>query len=584
MHFLRAIGPAALAALTLHVQPSLAQQGQLTDVEITHHVFEPQRLAPTDARVATLTTPAGFRVQRFADGLDNPRMIAVAEDGTIYVTQRQPGNLVMLRDTNADGVADVQKIVVRLKNIHGVEIRGRELYLTDIKRIYVADLGRDGSVSGLRILARGLPDGGQHPNRTLGFSPQGELFVSVGSTCNECREPNPLHATLLRLKPPHADGSAHEGTPFEIYASGLRNTLAFAWHPGSARLYGLDNGVDTFGDDQQSEELNEILAKRRYGWPYVFDADEINPHTEPALFTSQQWALLSDEPVGEYTAHAAPMQMRFYTGAQFPVEYRNDAFVPMRGSWNRKPASGYEVVRVRFTPTGDFQAFETFLGGFLTDGGQGFFGRPVGLAVARDGAMLIGDDTNNTMYRVAFGEPGAAPSAQTLASEIFDAEAPITVNSPAIPANGPIPVKYSDYGEGVSPPLSWSDAPAGTRSLVLMMEDPNAIAPLPYVHWTMINIPPDVRALPENIRKSFRVARPDAARQGSNSKTERGYFGPRPPPGDPAHPYHFQIFALDTTLDLPDGFNRHALLQAMQGHVLAQGQLIGTFQQPETAP
>ena len=94
-------------------------------------------------------------------------------------------------------------------------------------------------------------------------------------------------------------------------------------------------------------------------------------------------------------------------------------------------------------------------------------------------------------------------------------------------------------------------------------------------------MPADLPGLPENVRKAFEPMRGQAARQGTNSKSERGYFGPRPPVGDPAHHYHFQIFALDTSLDLPDGFNRHALLQAMHGHVLAEGELVGMFKAPD---
>src|SRR5688572_19082770 len=170
--------------------PLYAQQGQLTDVAIQGYVYEPQRLSPTDARIQSLTLPQGFRVQRFAQGLDNPRMLAVADDGTVYVTQRTPGNLVMLRDTDGDGIADLQKIVVRQRDLHGIAIRGRTLYLADIKAVYAGEILPDGRIGQRRIVSAGLPDGGQHPNRTLQFSPEGELFVSVGSTCNECREPN----------------------------------------------------------------------------------------------------------------------------------------------------------------------------------------------------------------------------------------------------------------------------------------------------------------------------------------------------------------------------------------------------------
>lgn len=567
--------------------PLHAQQGQLTDVAIQGYVYEPQRLPPTDARIQSLTLPQGFRVQRFAQGLDNPRLLAVASDGTVYVTQRTPGNLVMLRDTDGDGIADLQKIVLRKPQLHGIAIRGNEIYLVDIKTIYAADIYPDGHLGPRRVVSAGLPDGGQHPNRTLEFSPSGELFVSVGSTCNECREPNPQHATLqrvvseaLRTSKPSSSPSASR----EIFATGLRNALGFGWHPGSGRLYAFDNGIDWLGNDEQSEELNEIVEGQRYGWPYVYDDDQINPHTEPLQTSSEEWAEMSEEPVGMYTAHSAPMQMTFYTAAQFPTEYRNDAFASMRGSWNRKPPSGYEVLRIRYDAGGAFTAFEPFVTGFIQPIGDaqfGFFGRPVGATTAKDGALLFTDDTNNIIYRVSYTGSVAEADAQVLAKEIFEVPSTLAVSSPAFANGGAIDVKYSDYGKGISPPLKWSSLPAKTRSLVLMMEDPDAISPLPFVHWTAINLPPDLRGLPEDVRKVFMPLDRQSVRQGTNSKSERGYFGPRPPVGDPPHRYHFQLFALDTRLDLPDGFNRQALLKAMQGHVLAEGELVGTFQAPD---
>ena len=574
----RSLSP-LLFALTCAVAPAVpAQQGKLTDVSVQGYIYEPQKLAPTQARIASLQVPAGFALNRFAEGLDNPRMLAVAGNGDVYVTQRIPGNVVLLRDTDRDGVADVQRIVVRLKDAHGIAIRGRQIYLTDVKKVYEAPLLEDGSVGRLRTIARGLPDGGQHPNRTLGFSPSGDLFVSVGSTCNECREPNPENATLLKLSDESRKGRA-------IYASGLRNTIGFGWQPVSGKLFGFDHGIDWLGNDEQSEELNELVEGHRYGWPFVYDNDQINPHSEPVKLTSEQWAKLSDEPVGMYTAHAAPMQMTFYTGTALPGA-ANDAFIAMRGSWNRKPPSGYEVVRIRFDQAGAFAGLEPFVTGFMVptpEGAHGYFGRPVGIAQAGDGSLLFGDDTNNTMYRVsAATAPAPAIEPQTLASEIFSA-APRTlkVTSTAFTDGGNIPKRYSDYGAGISPPLQIDNVPAGTRSLVLMMEDPAALAPLPFVHWTGINIAADRRVVPENVPTIYEPLRGDPARQGSTSKSTTGYFGPRPPVGDPPHRYFFQVFALDTTLDLPAGFNRHALLKAMQGHVTAQGVTVGLFAAPD---
>jgi Raf kinase inhibitor-like YbhB/YbcL family protein len=567
-------------------RPALAQQPDpLTDFQITGHVYEPQPVPPTDERIAGLKLPAGFNISRFAEGLFNPRMLAVAGNGTIYVTQRTPGNLVMLRDLDGDGVVDSQKVVLWLKDLHGIAIRGNRMYLADVHKVYVARIRNDGGVTEPEVLVRGLPDAGQHPNRTIEFGPDGALYLSIGSTCNACPEPNKENATLVRIDPATGERS--------IFASGLRNTIGFEWHPASGRLYGMDQGIDWLGNDHQKEELNEILEGKRYGWPFIYENGLFNPQDEPLKVTQPEWAEKSENPVSLYTAHAAAMQLSFYSGNLFPGEYRNDAFVAMHGSWNRKPSSGYEVVRARFNASGDFVGFEPFVTGFLVPqpkqdpplpGAQplppdGFIGRPTGIAVARDGALLLGDDSNNILYRVAYGKPGGAPSPQQLATEILKprSSTALRVQSEAFAADGPIPEKYSDYDKGISPPLSWSAAPQGTKAIVLMMEDPDATSPLPFVHWIAV-LPPSATALPEDVPPHVeRHPRLPGASQGSNSRSTIGYFGPRPPAGQPPHAYHFQVFAVDKYPSLPAAYNRHALLQELEGHVLASGEVVGTF-------
>jgi Raf kinase inhibitor-like YbhB/YbcL family protein len=501
----------------------------------------------------------------------------------VYVTQRRPGNLVMLKDVDGDGVVDAQKIVARIKDLHGIEIRGRRIYLVDVKRVYAADLLKDGTLGRIEVVTRGLPDGGQHPNRTLRFSPQGELFLSIGSTCNACPEPNPENATMVRID--EATGKR------QIFASGLRNTIGFDWQPRTGRLFGMDHGIDWLGDDEQTEELNEIREKQRYGWPFVYDEDQLNPQDEPEQVTQFEWAEMSTSPVAGYVAHAAPMQMQFYRAQAFPPGYRDSAYVAMRGSWNRKPPSGYEVVRLMFDAGGEFTGFEPFVTGFLQPqpktapplpGAQplppdGYIGRPTGLVVGRDGALLIADDSNNIIYRVMYGATAPRVPPQQLARDVLDAryEQPIQVRSSAFVEGGPIPAKYTDYGEGVSPPLSFANLPPGTQSVVVIMEDPDATSPLPFVHWLAITYKPHAE-LQEGMRPAeWPPIR--AVRQGANSRSEQGYFGPRPPAGDSPHRYHFQVFALDNRLTLPSGFNRHPLLKAMEGHVLAEGQIVGTF-------
>jgi Raf kinase inhibitor-like YbhB/YbcL family protein len=159
-----------------------------------------------------------------------------------------------------------------------------------------------------------------------------------------------------------------------------------------------------------------------------------------------------------------------------------------------------------------------------------------------------------------------------------EAPASIQVRSSAFEPGRSIPDRFTAYDEGISPPLSWSGVPPGTRSLVLIMEDPDAPIGEPFVHWLMYNIPPETMSLPEGVPEEPRLDDPPGALQGMNSRGSIGYFGPRPPKGDPPHHYHFQVFALDAELRLPPGVDRHILADAMAGHVLAKGELVGTVQ------
>ncbi len=300
--------------------------------------------------------------------------------------------------------------------------------------------------------------------------------------------------------------------------------------------------------------------------------------------TNEDWAKQSVNPTLLYTPHAAPMQMAFYTGSQFPNEYKNDAFVAMRGSWNRVPPSGYEVVRIRFDKLGNPTKIEPFLTGFLVKGGapdgkDAHFARVAGIAMMRDGSMLVTDDTNNIIYRIAYNQKALLPimsrdNISMLLPETATAKATITVRSSAFQNGGMIPDKFSDYFAGVSPQISWSGVPSNAQSLVLMMEDSDASLK-PVTHWIMANIPTTATSLPENVMKTEMA---NGAVQGANNTGKSGYYGPKLPPADLPHGYHFQIFALDTKLDLPSGFNRQALLDAMKNHVIAKGELVGMYQ------
>jgi glucose/arabinose dehydrogenase len=407
---LKIAGPVAIAAALSLAPMAVAQQGDGTEIQITTNVFKPNKVQPTSDRIGQLKLPDGFKVQSFAKGLGNSRIIAVSKKGDVYVSRREEGDVLLLKDANGDGKADGPPVQVASRaQTHGLAIKDNKLYLVTVKEVFVADIKEDGTLGELTMIIGDLPDAGQHPNRVMAFGPDGMLYISVGSTCNACNESNVENATILRSTP--------DGKSRTIFASGLRNTIGFDWNRRTGELWGLDHGIDLLGDEVQPEELNRLEQGKQYGWPHVYGSGDIYPQSTPVGgVTKEQWRDQSEPMVVGYTAHAAPMQMKFYSGSTFPAEYQGDAFATMRGSWNRNPASGYEIVRIHFE-NGQPKTIEPFLTGFLTDGGKTHFGRPVGLAVAKDGSLLMADDTNGVIYRIVYDGDGKGTGSEGAARQ-----------------------------------------------------------------------------------------------------------------------------------------------------------------------
>lgn len=364
------------------------------------HSFSPQREAMSEQQMRALKLPPGFQVNVFAKDLGNARMLAVTGEGVVLVTRPADGKVTALQDKNGDGVAEIRKDVVPdLKEVHGIAIRSGQIYLATPRQVYRGALDPDGSVQRLQKIGDELPEGGQHSRRTLGIDDNDQLYISVGSTCNNCEEDNPEHATLLRSK---SDGSGRT-----VFAKGLRNTLGFGWHPQTRELWGMDHGSDQRGDDLPPEELNRLVQGADYGWPFCHSNNVVDAQAgNPKQGTKQEHCAKARPPALMYQAHSAPIALAFYTGSQFPAEYRNDAFVAMHGSWNRKPATGYKVVQIHFQ-NGKPADFKDFLTGFLSSDGSKQFGRPAGIAIAKDGALLMSDDSQGIIYRVSYS--AAAP-------------------------------------------------------------------------------------------------------------------------------------------------------------------------------
>jgi Raf kinase inhibitor-like YbhB/YbcL family protein len=561
-----------------------------TDLEITWHIFKPVELPAPN--VSQLHVAAGFRIQKFAENLGNTRILAIGPQGNVFVTRREEGDVLMFR-VGADGLAaGLPERVASRSGLHGIAFSQGKVYLAAVHEIFKADVRPDGTFGPLDMIIHDLPDAGQHNTRTVQIGPDDMMYISVGSTCNECAEPNPENAAILR--------ASLDGKSRSIFAAGLRDTVGWGWQPQTGELWGMDNGMDALGDNLQPEELNHIETGKRYGWPYLFRDNQPNPHLDPPGGIQKSELAKSNPPMTlGYTAHAALMQMSFYNTSQFPAEYQGDAFVSMRGSWNRKPPSGYEVVRIHFK-AGQPVSIEPFVTGFVTP--QGEYGRLVGNAIAQDGSLLFTDDRNGVIYRVSYVGSGDRSQTRAISSQSMLHQArtgtksdlaihvmeapgapPLTVSSTAFAQNSPIPVIYSSYDQNASPPLRWTPGPHGTQFYAILAEDPDAsTTPLPVVHWVVWNIPSAVNELREGLENLDRLEDPMGLRQGPNTAAGNvGYKGPRPPEGDPPHHYHFELFALDQMLDLRIGANREDLLPAMRGHVLAKGELMGLFKRPE---
>ncbi len=358
--------------------------------------------------------PAGFTINTYAGGLGSVRMLRFAPSGDLLASESRADKVWLIhRDADGDGYADGKQVLLdKVKQPHGLALRDGWLYVGEgdaVARVrfdpQTRALGGD-----LERVVRDLPSGGNHWTRTIGFGPDGLLYVSVGSSCNVCIEEDARRAAINRYS---ADGG--EG---KVYASGLRNAVGFAWRPGNNELYATDNGRDLLGDDFPPCELNRVVEDGFYGWPYVNGTNIPDPTFGSANPAKVAQAIA---PVHGFGAHTAPLGITFYSGEQFPQRYRGAAFVALHGSWNRSQLAGYKVVALLFHADGSIVQ-EDFASGF--EAKDDVIGRPVDVAVGPDGSLFISDDYAGSVYRVAYnaparlqqpGEQEAALSGTTLA-------------------------------------------------------------------------------------------------------------------------------------------------------------------------
>jgi glucose/arabinose dehydrogenase len=339
--------------------------------------------------------PPGFVVSVFARGFQQPRWLAAAPNGDIFVADSPAGQVIVLRDSQRRGIAESREVFADgLTLPFGIAFRDEYVYVADTNEVlrFRYDPKTSKRLSTAEHLLD-LPGMGyhQHWTRSIAFADDGRMYISVGSQTNISIEHDPRRAAILV--------AAADGKNVRVYAGGLRNAVGIAVHPRTGRLWATVNERDNNGDDVPSDYFTHIEDGGFYGWPYSYLGAHVDDRVAPRPDLVAR-AIVPDLLLG---AHAAPLQFVFYQRERFPSPYRDGAFIAEHGSWNRRMRNGYRVVFVPFHDGVPAGAPTTFLTGFVPDpAGKEVYGRPVGVAVAADGSLLISDDGANLIWRVRY--------------------------------------------------------------------------------------------------------------------------------------------------------------------------------------
>lgn len=352
--------------------------------------------------------PAGFKVEQYTTGLNNPREIVTAPNGDLFIAESGPGRIRILRGRGADGKPQTNEVFASgLHQPFGIAFyppgpNPKYVYIGNTDEVVRfpyknGDLHASGSSEHVADLpGGGRLRGGGHWTRDVRFRADGKkMYVSVGSLTNDfegSRGQEDKRADILEFDP--------DGKNERIYASGIRNAVGLAIHPKTGQLWCSVNERDMLGDDLVPDYVTRVKEGGFYGWPWFYmgsNQDPRHPGEHPEL---KNKVIVPEVLVG---SHMASLCMTFYTGSSFPAAYRNEGFAAQHGSWNRARRVGYKVLRIPLkngAPTGEM---EDFLTGFVTPDGN-VWGRPVGVATAPDGALMVSDDASGTIWRIQYGK------------------------------------------------------------------------------------------------------------------------------------------------------------------------------------
>jgi glucose/arabinose dehydrogenase len=350
--------------------------------------------------------PAGFAVNEFAVDFKQPRIVQVAPNGDVFVVESAAGRVQVLRDTDGDGKADSRSTYVEgLNRPFGLVFfptgtdMPTQVYIANTDSVvrFPYQVGDRKASGPAEPLVTNIPSGrealggGGHWTRDLAFSLDNQrMFVSVGSRSNVTDDASEeRRANILVFTP--------EGKDEKVYASGLRNPVGLAIEPTTGALWTAVNERDELGDNLVPDYVTHVEEGGFYGWPWYYLGQHQDPRLEDKHPDLKARAIVPDVLV---QSHSATLGLCFYTGRQFPADYQGHIFAAAHGSWNRSRRTGYKVVRIPVVNGKAAGYYEDFLVGFVNKYGD-VWGRPVGVAVAKDGALLVTDDQSGIVWRVS---------------------------------------------------------------------------------------------------------------------------------------------------------------------------------------
>lgn len=333
--------------------------------------------------------PPGFRIELLSAEVPEARGMALSREGTLFIGTRGEGKVYAIRNPLAPA-PKVKTVATGLTMPVGVAFHDGALYVSStsqIVRLDDIDARLDNPPKPVVVSDR-FPSETHHGWKFIAFGPDGYLYVPVGAPCNICAPDENRYANIMKMKP--------DGTDLQVVAKGVRNSVGFDWHPATRQLWFTDNGRDMLGDDVPDDELNRLTRPgQHFGYPYCHAGSVADPE-----FGKQRACSEFEPPTAKLGAHVAALGMRFYTGTQFPAEYRNSIFIAEHGSWNRTKPVGYRVVRVVLNERGQVVRQEVFAQGWLQ--GDKPWGRPADVQVAADGSLLVSDDMAGAVYRIRY--------------------------------------------------------------------------------------------------------------------------------------------------------------------------------------